>query len=59
MTETVLSTGYISLSVGSRFVAQIPIGFCGETIPDESIFQPDWNREAVNRYWRERQEGKP
>ena len=32
--------------------AQIPPGFSGDTIPDEHIFDPEWNAKDVNEWWR-------
>jgi len=49
---TRLSSGYTLIRVNSQCWAQIPEGFSGETIPDEYIFQPGWNREAINKAWR-------
>jgi len=53
VTTKVLSTGYLHISFPGGF-AQLPQGFCAETIPDEYIFDPDWNRERVNSWWRQR-----
>lgn len=54
MTETLLSSGWWSLHIGPRFVAQLPPGFAGERIPDEYIFQPEWNRDMANAWWKSR-----
>ena len=49
----VLSTGWLYVGFPGGF-AQLPPNFCGDEVPDEYIFQPEWNRELVNRWWRER-----
>jgi hypothetical protein len=54
MTDITLPSGYRQLRWNAEQWAQVPPGFCGETIPDEFIFNPDWNRELINRYWKER-----
>ena len=48
-----LGSGYIFIRLNSQCWAQIPEGFVGETIPDEYIFQPEWNREAINKVWKD------
>ena len=35
--------------------AQYPEWFKGETLPDEYIFNPAWNRERVNAWWLSRE----
>lgn len=55
-----LSSGYIRVSwPPSSAFAQFPSDFSGETIPDEYIFEPDWNRNLVNNWWAKQREGKP
>jgi len=41
------------IRLNSQCWAQIPEGFSGETVPDEYIFQPEWNREAINKVWKD------
>ena len=48
-----LSSGYTMIRLNSQCWAQIPEGFSGETVPDEYIFQPEWNREAINKVWKD------
>ena len=48
-----LGSGYTNIRVNSQCWAQIPAGFIGETIPDEYIFQPEWNRDAINKIWKD------
>ena len=50
MKETLLSTGWLHVACPGGF-AQLPPGFRGESVPDEYIFQPAWNRERVNAWW--------
>jgi hypothetical protein len=54
MREKILSTGWLYVSFPGGF-AQIPPGFGGQSVPDEYIFQPDWNRERVNAWWGKRE----
>ncbi len=48
-----LSSGYTLIRLNSQCWAQIPEGFVGDIVPDEYIFQPEWNRDAINKVWRE------
>ena len=52
MSERRLESGYLYIRLSSMCFAQLPPGFCGDTVPDEFIFQPEWNRERINAYWR-------
>ncbi len=48
-----LDSGWLRLSVcGTNAWAQVPPGFSGTTIPDEFIFDPEWNRDRINAAWR-------
>ena len=51
-TVTKIDTGYTLISWNCNQWAQIPTGFCGEKIPDEMIFKPEWNRGLINEWWR-------
>jgi len=55
MKQKLLDSGWILLWISgtSRYGgwAQIPPGFIGEKIPDEYIFEPEWNRDRVNTEW--------
>ncbi len=51
-----LVNGYIHVRLGPQCFAQIPQWFQGETVPDEYIFDPAWNREEINRWWQRRKE---
>lgn len=51
-----LESGYLRIVFGPQQWAQIPRGFVGDTIPDEFIFDPNWNRKIVNSWWNERNE---
>lgn len=46
-----LESGYMRIEV-DRAWCQIPRGFCGTEIPDEFIFQPEWNRNRINSAWK-------
>lgn len=48
-----LDSGYTLIRLGSQCWAQIPEGFSGDTVPDEYIFQPEWNREEINKVWKD------
>jgi hypothetical protein len=48
-----LDSGYTFIRLNSQCWAQIPEGFSGETVPDEYIFQPEWNRAAINKIWKD------
>jgi hypothetical protein len=48
-----LDSGYTLIRLNSQCWAQIPAGFTGDTIPDEYIFQPEWNRDTVNSVWKD------
>lgn len=48
-----LDSGYTLIRFSSQCWAQIPEGFVGDTVPDEYIFQPEWNRKIINKIWRE------
>lgn len=48
-----LSSGYTLIRLNSQCWAQIPEGFVGDAVPDEYIFQPEWNREALNKAWKD------
>ena len=48
-----LSSGYTIIRLNSQCWAQIPESFLGETVPDEYIFQPEWNRDAINKIWKD------
>lgn len=53
MEVQLLDSGWSRLSVkGTNAWAQVPPGFCGCMIPDEYIFDPEWNRERINAAWR-------
>lgn len=55
MSEQRLSSGYTLIRLSDECFAQIPPCFVGDTIPDEYIFHPEWNRDTINEYWK----GKP
>ena len=57
-----LSSGFYRLETPGGKWAQVPPDFTGResvpdwedsTIPDEYIFQPDWNREEINAWFRQ------
>lgn len=47
-----LPSDWLRVEAGPESWAQVPPGFCGDVIPDEYIFHPEWSREAVNAVWR-------
>ena len=51
ISDVILSSGYRHIQFRGGFV-QLPPGFVGDYIQDKFIFQPAWNRERVNRWWR-------
>ena len=51
MNEQTLSSGYLRIELHAQCFAQLPPQFIGDTIPDEFIFQPEWNRGPINEYW--------
>lgn len=53
--DKVLPSGYRFIRLHRERFAQLPPGFIGEIVPDEFIFHPEWNREAINAYWRQHQ----
>lgn len=58
MTEPViklLESGYVHVRWSSECWAQFPPWFTGDTLPDEYIFNPEWNRERVNAWWRSKE----
>ncbi len=44
-----LSSGWTLIWYSQECFAQIPSGYIGE-IPDEYIFNPEWNKEKINRW---------
>ena len=46
---TELSSGWILIKFSQECFAQIPKGWIGE-IPDEYIFNPEWNRDRINKW---------
>ncbi len=34
-----------------RFLAQIPPDFCGPELPNEYIYEPEWNRRRAREAW--------
>ncbi len=51
MTDTTLSSGWRRIGLHEESFAQMPPGFTRSTIPDEYIFNPEWNRDAINAAW--------
>ena len=46
-----LDSGFIRISVSRECWAQIPPNMTGDTISDDYIFNPEWNRERINKIW--------
>ena len=51
MERKTLESGWTLLRLSSVSFAQVPPGFHSQTIPDEYIFDPEWNRDAINAAW--------
>ena len=47
-----LESGYTHIRWNANCWAQIPPQFCESVIPDEYIFNPNWTRDKINRWWR-------
>lgn len=50
-----LPSGWTLIKFSNECFAQIPLGWKGEIISDEYIFNPEWNRETINN-WRKKVE---
>ena len=55
-----MESGWIRLSIPGTGRnggwAQVPPSFAADTIPDEYIFDSEWNRERVNIAWQEHED---
>jgi hypothetical protein len=46
----ILLSGWTLIWFSRECFAQVPTGWKGE-LPDEYIFNPEWNRDRINRWW--------
>lgn len=53
----ILPSGYRHIRWSAERWAQWPPSFSGEIISDDYIFHPEWNREAINDWWKRRKVG--
>jgi len=51
-----LDTGFLYVRWNAECFAQFPKDFSAPTVPDKYIFNPEWNRGVVNRWWMARTE---
>ena len=54
-----LDSGYIKIHWTQQCWAQIPKDFNGDIIPDQYIFNPEWNSTKINDYWKQRNDKSP
>ncbi len=51
-TYHLLESGWLRISLGGQFLAQVSPNFTGEELPDEYIYDLPWNGMAAREAWR-------
>ncbi len=51
-----LMSGFTHIKWNTNCWAQIPSDFHREIIPDRYIFNPNWTRGKINKWWQQRAE---
>ena len=51
--DKTLPSSWRRIQLSETCWAQLPPSWIGEIIPDEFIFNPAWNRDKINLWWKE------